>query len=287
MINLIVAGQFYEEDEDKLRDQIKKCFKHEQGPGDLPVKERKGKIFGAISPHAGYMFSGPAMAWGYKAIAEAEFPDLFIILGPSHMGFDTCTSLDDWKTPLGTVMVDKEFTQKLIDNGINHNPKAHTEEHSIEVQLPFLQFVSEDNKDKLKIVPILINDNNYEETAAIIEKTIKETEKNVMIITSSDFTHYGKNYGYTPFVYSIKKNLHELDGGAINQIKKLDVHKFMQYCKEKDTTICGKLPIAVLIELAFNISNDAKVELLQYYHSGDLVGDYSNSVGYASIVVRE
>lgn len=276
----IVAGQFYEYDKKALEGQIKSCFEHKFGPGDLPAKKKKGRIKGIIAPHAGYMFSGMCQAWSYKEISESELPDLFVILGTSHQGFPTSTMIDDWKTPLGIVKTDKDFAKKLIKNGIENNPDAHLEEHSIEVQLPFLQFVLKDQE--INFVPVIIGHNNAIKDAEMIKKTITETKKKVCIIVSSDFTHYGYNYGHVPFTENVKENLYALDKGAIDLIKKTDAKGFLDYCKKKGATICGQNAIAALLE----ILKGSKVELLKYYTSGDVAGDYNNAVGYAAVIFK-
>ena len=277
----IVAGMFYENNLQELEKQIKASFLHKLGPGDLATKRnQKGIVKGLIAPHAGYQFSGPCAAWGYKEIAEHEFPELFIILGPSHQGFGSCLSADDWQTPFGVVKTDKNFINELSKNtGLKINEEAHASEHSIEVQLPFLQFVCKDKLNEIRIVPVMIsNDIDYEKLGADIKKTIGN--RKITVIASSDFTHYGINYGYMPFIDNVKENLHDLDDGAISYIKAMKVHKFIEYVEEKKATICGKLPIAVLMQ---SITAE-KVKLLLYCTSGDITGDYGSAVGYASIL---
>jgi len=281
----IVAGQFYDSDPAILEKQIADSFLHEKGPGKLPDKKRNNRIIGVISPHAGYFFSGPGAAWSYKAVAESGFPEVYILLGLSHSGFESCISLEDWKTPFGIIKVDKEFGERLIKNSnLQEDEIAHNHEHSIEVQLPFLQFVNKEYLTALKIAPIIVSpDIKYTEIAQSIKKTIDELKRKVCIIVSSDFTHYGMNYGYMPFTSDAKKNMYSLDKKAIEFTKNLDAYHFLEYTEETGATICGKYPIAVALELC-KLLNTSKVKLLQYYTSGDIVNDYSNAVGYASIV---
>ena len=283
----IVAGQFYEGDFDSLNKQIIECFESEKGPGALPINKRNSCVLGAVAPHAGYLFSGPCAAWSYKEIAESEFPNLFVIIGPNHSGAGrTSTILDDWETPFGIVKADKEFGKKLINNScIIEDATAHLHEHSIEVQLPFLQFVSKDHLKDLRFIPITIGfDRNIKELASGIKKTIEESGKKACIIASSDFTHYGFSYGYVPFSTNVKENMQKLDSGAIEFIKNLDSKRFLEYVNEKQATICGAVPIAILIELMKGKAK--KVNLMQYYTSADIMGDYNNAVGYASIVFK-
>jgi len=280
----IVAGQFYEESFDVLNKQIEACFKHKLGPGELPGKRADSQIKGAVVPHAGYMASGPCAAWAYKSIAESPFADAYIILGNTHSGSESCLSLEDWETPLGIVQVDKVLAEKIMENtGLNVNEIAHSIEHSIEVQLPFLQYTCKDNLKKLRIVPIIVaHGESYRELGAAIKKTIEESGKNVVIIASSDFTHYGMNYGYVPFTENIPENLTKLDKGAIAWIEKRNSYRFIDYVAEKKATVCGMYAIAVIIDAV----KAEKAKLLQYFNSGDVTGDYSSAVGYAAITFK-
>lgn len=288
----IVAGAFYKSSFDELDKQIADCFKNNKfGPGDLPVKKRAKKIFGVIAPHAGYEFSGAGAAWAYKEIAESEFPDLFVILGTNHTGLGAELStyfFADWETPLGIVKVDKDFGKALVKNfpALKNEAMAHLQEHSIEVQLPFLQFVNKDKIKDVKILPIVLGFCDYEICKKLGEKiaeTAKAENKKICIIASSDFTHYGASYGYLPFVHAQKENLYKLDGKAIDFIKRLDAKDFLDYKEKESATICGAFAIAAAIEACKNLGAK-KAKLLQYYTSGDVIGDYSSAVGYAAIV---
>jgi hypothetical protein len=280
----IVAGMFYESSKEALIGQIEECFLSEFGPGRLP-KEREGKnILGVIAPHAGYAYSGACAAYSYKEIAESALFDVFVLLGLSHSGYGSCISLEEWETPLGIVKCDRDFGKALMENtGLRQNEEAHSQEHSIEVQLPFLQFVS---KGSVKVLPIIVSgDVPYGKLAENIAKTIKESNKRACLIASSDFTHYGLNYGYLPFRANVKENMYALDNGAISHIKRLNAAKFLDYAERTGATICGKLPIAVMVE-ACRLLKGEHAELLKYYTSGDIVHDYSSAVGYASIVAE-
>lgn len=283
----IVSGSFYEKDKEALIEQIKGCFLSSFGPGSLPKinKDTEGKrVFGAICPHAGLTFSGPCAAYSYKRIAENGKFDAFIILGLSHQGYRSCVSLDNWETPLGIAENDTHFGKEIIKNcNLDLNEKAHQSEHSIEVQIPFLQYIL---KEDIKIVPIIVSgDINYPKIAQGIINTIKDSKKKVCIIASSDFTHYGINYGYYPFNNNIKERMYGLDKRAIGHIKNLDSEKFLGYIEDTGATICGKHPISLLLQ-ASKLMGKKDVELLRYYTSGDVVGDYTSAVGYASIIIE-
>jgi len=284
----VVAGQFYEEDEKALLKQIEDCFLSRFGPQSLPEKRDKNKeVFSAIVPHAGYMASGPCAAWVYKEIGESKFPDCYVILGTHHTGLGrTSVMTDDWKTPLGIVKTDKVFAEALLESSdISNERLAHENEHSIEVQLPFLQFVSKDNINDLRIVPIIVShDISCDEIAESIKKTAELTKTKICVIASSDFTHYGYSYAYVPFSHSIKENLYKLDGKAIEYIKKLDISGFSNYLSETGATICGSAPITTMMHYS-RLIGAKNARLLKYYCSGDVFKDYNTSVGYAGIVV--
>jgi MEMO1 family protein len=285
----IFAGQFYEKNEQALDKQIIECFEDKNGPGALPLSKRSGKIQAIIAPHAGYSYSGSCAAWAYKAIAEAEFAEIYIIIGPNHSGSGNAISMQGYETPFGIVRVDQEFAKSLLEKNteLQIDEEAHAGEHSIEVQIPFLQFATKDNNENvhgngLKIVPIIIHEIDYVKLGLDLKETILECGKKVVIIISSDFTHYGHDYHYMPFSTDVKKNIYERDGKAIEFIKSLNADGFIGYMDETMGTVCGAFPIAVLLKTL----KHSKVELLQYYTSADLEEDskYKNAVGYASIL---
>lgn len=279
------AGQFYEANEFALDKQIKECFEDKNGPGDLPLTKRTNKIKAIIAPHAGYIYSGPCAAWAYKEIAEAEFPDLYIIIGPSHHNNVNALTTKGYETPLGLARTDQEFARLLLEKNdeLKDDDNAFLGEHSVEVQVPFLQFVSKDKMHALKILPILVSDSiDIAKLALDIKDTIVESGKNVVFIVSSDFTHYGRNYHHIPFSADVKKNIYETDRKAIEFIEKHDVDGWMKYVQENLMTICGFIPIAILIKTL----KDSTVRLEHYYTSADLEEDsqYKNSVSYAAII---
>jgi len=268
----IVAGKFYSEKKEDLYSEIAACFSHHLGPKKNPSSK---SVLGVISPHAGYTYSGPAQAWGFNELRLIE-PDTIVLLGLSHNGYPNCVSLSDFKTPLGIHKNDREFITELVGSGIPINEEAHAIEHSIEVQLPFLQYLKID----AKIAPIIVS-NDYHSVAQTIFKTIQKIKRKVLVIASSDFTHYGMHYGFFPFTDQIKEKLYDFDRQAIKYIEKLDSVGFMDYINKTGATICGKYPIATMIELGKLYNKKSK--LLKYYTSGDIAGDYSSAVGYASI----
>lgn len=280
-----VAGVFYEKGFDELETQIKNCFTHPRGPGALPVSKRTKKLSAVIVPHAGYAFSGPCAAWAFKEIAESVFADTYLIIGTNHSAYPkTTTLLDDWQTPFGVVKIDEEFAKTLVNRKIAvHDPVPHLHEHSVEVQLPFLQFVSNDNLPKLRFVPlVLAPDLSVKELGLDLQEAIMDSGKRICIIVSGDFTHYGPNFNYLPFTENVPKKLHDLDMGAVKFIRELDGQGFFNYVRDTGATICGHLPISLLLECLGKVS----VELLQYYTSADISGSWRNAVGYAALSFR-
>ncbi|MGM5482425.1 MAG: AmmeMemoRadiSam system protein B [Nanobdellota archaeon] len=281
-----VAGQFYENDKGSLKKQLEKAFEHQLGPG-LPDKTKNyGSVRGAVVPHAGIMFSGMCAAHSYKAIRESGEYDTFVLIGFSHGQLESnqiVTTNENWETPMGVVHCDTQLVDELVkDERIVIDKKAMQYEHSIEVQLPFLQYLY----SKPQILPLLVSQNcDFAELAKEINKVITKFERKVCCIASSDFTHYGPSFGFVPFEKDVKKNIFKLDQGAIEEIKILSVKGFLDYLQSTAATICGRNSIALLLELLTNNVN--RIELLKYYTSGDLLDDYTNSVSYASIIFEE
>jgi len=264
----IVAGMFYEDDFNELDKQINDCFTHKFGPGDLPIKKREKKILGVVVPHAGYVYSGPCAAWSFKEIAESKFPDLFIIIGLSHSGFGSCVSLEDWETPFGVVKNDKEFTKALIENSkLKVNEEAHAQEHSLEVQLPFLQVVL----DEFKVVPVVMGSQSRTSCASLGEALGAVLEgKPALIVASSDLSHFHNQ--------SLAR---ELDEQVIASIDCFDPDRLLRDITERKTEACGAGPIAAAMAAA-RLLGAKTGENLFYSTSGDTSGDYSQVVGYTA-----
>jgi AmmeMemoRadiSam system protein B len=285
----IVAGQFYEANPSKLKERINWCFNSGFGPKKLP-EEKSRNYFAAIVPHAGYPYSCPCAAYAYKEIGEIRDIDTFVIIGTNHTGVGPSVSVFPegvWITPFGYVDVDDEFSRELVNisNFAQLDTRAHEYEHSIEVQIPFLQFLFKN----FKIVPIVFRGDEILEEARDLANSIEEAAnklgRKIFVIASSDFTHYGRHYGYVPFFGSneeIRKKIYELDKKAIDEIVNLHEMKFLRYVHKTGATICGFAPIIATMMYAKKHIKSGK--LLKYYCSGDISGDYENCVGYASII---
>jgi len=267
-----VAGMFYPKERSKLEQSIIHSISSEFGIGE--IHQQKEQIYGAICPHAGYMYSGPIATHSFESIASQEF-ELAVILGPNHWGIgcNIATMKDcTWETPLGPVEVDSDAAKQINDISkiIEIDYFSHTREHSIEVQVPMLiQFY----KKPFKILPIILNDQDYEfmqEVGSAVAKLAKT--KKTIIIGSSDFTHYEPN----EFAYKQDKAL-------IEPILKLDVEKFYKALNERRVSACGYGAIAATM-IACKELGAKQGRLLKYATSGDVAGDKSSVVGYASIV---
>ncbi|MBA7515658.1 hypothetical protein ES705_07700 [subsurface metagenome] len=275
-----VAGSFYDADKKSLNIQIENCFLHKIGPGKLPSTIIKGerKIVGLISPHAGYMYSGPVAANGFYKIALGGKLDTIIILGPNHRGFGEDVSImveGKWKTPLGELEIDTDIAEKILKNSkiIRNDPKAHQYEHSIEVQLPFVQYIFGKN---IKFVPICMTRQDINTDIEIAESICSSVaDKNILIIASSDFTHY------EPQEYA-----ENADKQAINAILNFDSKKLYDMIYQQNLSMCGPGPITVMLNIC-EILGAKKAELLKYATSGDITGMYDQVVGYASLIVSK
>ncbi|MEC4847788.1 MAG: MEMO1 family protein [Nitrosarchaeum sp.] len=268
-----VAGMFYPNEKKELKKVIKECFLHNFGPGKIPPSNIKKKIFGVICPHAGYVYSGPIACNSFYEISS-DLPDLFIIIGPNHWGIGSsvATMIDTkWETPLGEVEVDSEITEEIskLTDVIEIDNFSHSREHSLEVQIPMLQEIAAN----FKIVPIALINQSKEIAIKVGTAVAKIAQKNkVMIIGSSDFTHYESN-----------EFAHEQDSALIEPILELDVDRFYDVLHKRDISACGYGAIASTM-IACKEIGATKGELLKYATSGDISGDKSSVVGYGSII---
>ena len=267
----VVAGQFYPGTKNELEEMIDSCIQHKFGPGNQIQNDEK--IYGIISPHAGYIYSGPTACHSYKAISSKN-PELVIILGPNHFGVgkDVATMVDaQWETPLGLVEIDSEAAREIANNSkyIEIDEFSHSRDHSLEVQIPMLQSIF---SEKFKILPIILRDQSLE-MAKDVGNAVAQIAKsrNTMIVASSDFTHYEEN-----------SFAHSQDKALIEPILEIDVEKFYSVLMEKRVTACGYGAIASVMIACKNLGA-VKGELLSYATSGDVMGDASSVVGYGAI----
>ncbi len=284
-----VAGSFYAADPNKLANQLQQAFK---ACGE-PEKPTDRKIIAGIVPHAGYTYSGSTATYAYKAMAESKRPDTIILLGPDHRGLGTSASIwqgSAWETPLGQLEIDYELGRIILqeDHIFNKELDPHQEEHSLEVQLPFIQAIY---KDPPKIIPVSISTQLDIAMARRMGEAIYRATKgrNIIFLASSDFTHYGVNYGYFPFFGSsaeVEKQVHELDMTAIKAIEAIKPDEFLDHIQRTKATICGAMPIAILLNTLKSMKIE-KGKLLKYATSADVTGDRENFVAYASIIFEK
>ncbi len=270
-----VSGTFYAGTQLELKEQIEWCYKHRLGPGDLPriAKEGPREILSLIVPHAGYLYSGPIAAHAYKELADDGIIETAIIIGPNHTGYGPPVSIwakNSWSTPLGEVEVDEDLAQKLMGGIVKADETAHLYEHSVEVQLPWLQHLY----GKVRIVPIAMMAQDME-TAQELGQAISMYAANSLVIASTDFSHYEPQDIAT-----------EKDMAMIEAITNLDEGELYQRRESLDCTMCGYGPVAVAIMVA-RATQAQKPRLLKYATSGETTGDFSRVVGYASIVIKK
>ena len=269
MRNPAVAGQFYPGTKEEIEELVEKCFS-EAGKKAKPVSAYAG-----VAPHAGYLYSGVPAAATFLGIKELENAETVVVVGPNHTGVGGLIALstEDWELPTGVVKNDIEFGKAML-NGANFLKKdngAHRMEHSIEVQLPFLQHLN----PKAKIVPVCMMDQSLEgarDVADAVFAAERELGKEVVVVASSDFSHYIPS-----------GDAEERDKKAMGQILKLDADGFQKERKAQDWSICGYGPITVSILYAKAKGSKKGLEVM-YTNSGKVTGDYSQVVAYASII---
>lgn len=273
------AGSFYEGTSQSLRTQIEDCFTGKLGPGTLPktADSKLRQMVGLISPHAGYMYSGPVAAHGYHHLAQDGRPDSVVIFGPNHQGIGSGLAIvkdGTWRTPLGDVEIDAETAETITrESGIvDVDDVAHSREHSIEVQLPWLQYLY---GSRFRFVPIcfLMQDlESSQDVGLAVAKALKN--KNALVIASTDMTHYEP-----------QKSAETKDKAIIAAALQLDERKLYSEVEGRRVTMCGYGPVVAAITAAKELGARSG-KLMCYKTSGDVVGDYSAVVGYASIALH-
>lgn len=267
-----LAGNWYPADACTLSRQIAGFFEK----ADV---EPINNVIALILPHAGYQYSGQTAAFGLKT-ANKQYKRV-IVIGPSHyVPMEDVLSVPmatHYETPLGQMPLDVEFIGKLLKYPIFQNiPQANEREHSTQIEVPLLQYAQKD----FKLVPIVAGDCS-EETIIKAGNILKNLiDNDTLVIASSDFTHFGPNYGYVPFRENIPEQLKQLDMGAFEYIKALDYKGFLEYRSKTSTTICGYIPISILLSM---LDKSVEAKLIKYTTSGEVTGDYTNSVSYFAI----
>jgi len=258
-----VAGYFYPRDPIRLRGMIEQF---------LPPKAKRIKALGALCPHAGYTYSGPVAGATYSHI---HIPERVILIGPNHTGLGAKASImaqGSWLTPLGEVEIDASLASKILENSqsLKEDTQAHLAEHSLEVQIPFLQYF----RPQVKIVPIVIMGISYDtaqEVGEAIGKAIASQE--ALVIASSDMTHY------EPQDVAAEK-----DQKALEAILNLDPKGLYERVMANNISMCGVIPTIATLTACIHLGCQ-KAQLIRYMTSGDTTGDYSQVVGYAGVII--
>ncbi len=266
-----VSGTFYPAEEGKLANFIENAIK------DARLSHDTEDAVSYVAPHAGYVYSGRTAAYAFSAMLskkEIEQTETFVIIGPNHTGNGKpiAVSMQDWSTPLGTIKNDKDLSNLIAKTkGIDKDEAAHKEEHSIEVQVPFVQQLFPDTKGCF----ICMGDQSIEAAGLLsdaIINAINATGRKVIVLASSDFNHY------EPRAIAQRK-----DKPLFERLEGLDLDGFYRIKKEQNESACGYGPIAVSLLYAQNMHNASRGFLLHNSDSGDETGDTSSVVDYASL----
>jgi AmmeMemoRadiSam system protein B len=262
----VVSGLFYPNDPDELKKLIEKCKQKE--PSQISARA-------VVLPHAGYIYSGRVAV---TTVGKVLPKKRIIILGPNHTGYGEAFSLwpkGAWKLPFGQVEIDQELARLILDSGeyVKEDQLAHQKEHSIEVELPILQYFF----GEFKFVPIVCASDSidvYQGVASQIYEGVKKLGEEVFFVASSDMTHY------EPDAAARKK-----DRIAIENIINLDEENLVKEVIEKDISMCGIAPVSILLSCIKKLGA-RKAQVALYQTSGDATGDNSSVVGYAGVVIK-
>ncbi len=272
-----VAGQFYAGSREALIEEIEACYRHPLGPGSLPEVDEAGprRILGLVSPHAGYMYSGPPAVCGFYELGQDGRPAAVIVIGPAHrpgLGAAVIQTVGSWATPLGETPVDRDLASALLAAcPVLSDATSELEyEHSLEVQLPFLQHLY---GETLRFVPIMMLDQDWE-TARDIGEAIAQVcpEQDVVIVASTDMTHQEP-----------AQLAREQDMLLVRYIEQLDAEGMLRARARHGITMCGYGPTAAML-VAAQALGAQQGELVTYSNSGDIV-PAATVVGYLALKV--
>jgi AmmeMemoRadiSam system protein B len=259
-----VAGTFYPGRADELRKMIQ---------GFIDAKAARTKAIGVVSPHAGYIYSGPVAGAVFSSV---EVPDAAVILGPAHREIRPVVAIERagaWQTPLGEAAIASELADLILERSplVENDPSAHRLEHSLEVQVPFLQYA----RPTVSFVPLCFSyDASYEELEEVgraVAEAVRAFGRDVLLVASTDMSHY------VPQAMAEK-----LDRLAIDRILKLDAPGLVQTVAAQNITMCGVRPTAAAL-VAARALGATRAELVRYATSGERTGDYAEVVGYAGL----
>ncbi len=264
-----VAGYFYPAEKDKLQKDIALLLQAAK------TEKSFNKIFGIVSPHAGYIYSGKTAAYAYNLLKDKNYK-IVIVISPSHAEYFPGVSIydgDAYETPLGLVEIDQQMVNKLIENSkiIFRGIQGHRKEHALEVQIPFLQSVLKD----FKIVPIVMGDQSKIFVNELSEKISKVVDDETLVVASSDMSHFYSSEEADRLDSIVEKRINDFD--FENLSKDIDRHE----CEA-----CGAGPIIAMMKAA-SLKNINDSLVLNRSDSGDVTGDKTEVVGYLSAVVYD
>ena len=276
-----VAGSFYPQNPQNLINTIERCFLNDFGVGYIPeLNKFDGDEYpvNVMVPHAGFQYSGSIASHSYCTIVENGFPEVFIIISPNHTGYGSEVSVyneGEWITPLGNVKIDEDFANSIIacSDVATADFQAHIFEHSIEVQLPFLQYFSND----FSIVPIVMGSQSFSassDLAKAIYDAANELNKSYCVIASTDLSHFNN-----------QEKANTVDGYVLEDIENMNEFKLYEEVIQYNITMCGYGPVMTAIALS-KMCDKHTCEILEYKTSGDVTGDLTSVVGYASGIFK-
>ena len=280
---MAVSGQFYPGKEAPLKQKIEEAAAIAR-QDEIAVRPVRALIL----PHAGYDYSAVTAVKGLLSVDKSRIKRV-VVLSPSHRhGFYGAAAgrYDGYWTPFDAVQCDMNALDTLLDtpgSPVKNMPEAHQGEHAIEVQLPLLQYFL----DEFTLIPLVIGQNNLEQIRQIADALAPFWGPETLWVISSDFTHFGRSFGYLPFTTDIRAGLRKLDMGAIDRILALDTKGFYDYVRETGATICGHAPIEILLALLDKHPGEVRSELIDYTNTGEMFLDFSHSVSYAAISFSE
>ena len=266
-----VSGSFYPADPKELESMLDGFFSKvpEQKPLD-------GKLVALIAPHAGYVYSGQTAAYAYQLLAGSHY-DTVVLIGPYHRAFFPGASIwrsGAWKTPLGDVAIDEELAGAIVkeNKDFEFTDDAHLAEHSLEVQIPFLQR----SLKSFKLVPILVSDPSPENYERLARAILKNSEgKNALIIASTDMSHY-----YTD------ETARKMDHLTLDLLEKKDSKGLLREMELKNSELCGEAAVLTVLEIA-KLMGKPEVQFLHYSNSADSTGDKTRVVGYGALAIYQ
>lgn len=271
-----LAGTWYDDHPGRLRAELTAAL------GEVNILPNPN-LFAVIMPHAGYAYSGRCAAHGAQAIAAVPALRRVIVLGFTHrIQLPNAVSLPShetaYRSPLGETPLDTDVIAGLLEHSLFTDvPVTRRGENSVEMQLPLLQ-VALEGRD-WALVPITLGQLDEAARSRVAQILTPLIDAETILVVSSDFTHYGPDFGYVPFRRDIEANLRQLDGGAIQTILNGDAQGFATYCKQTGATICGQDTIGVLLRM---LPPGFTAQELAYDTSGRSTGDFTNSVSYAA-----